>query len=47
MIKMLESQQTGQHIYLQTDDRVSFYLQLGYKEQPVGMSKVIGNWLQN
>lgn len=47
MIKLLENHLSGQHIYLQTDDRVTFYQQLGYKKQPFGMSKVVGNWLEN
>ena len=35
----------GQHVYLFTDDRVDFYSSLGFCEQPVGMSLVVGDWL--
>jgi GNAT superfamily N-acetyltransferase len=37
----------GQHIYLQTEDAVDFYKKLGFKEQPVGMSTIAGEYLQN
>jgi ribosomal protein S18 acetylase RimI-like enzyme len=46
MIRLLESQLPGQHIYLQTDE-ISFYERLGYDEQPTGMSKTIGTYLKN
>ena len=36
----------GQHVYLFTDDMQSFYESLGFREQPVGMSKVVGTWLK-
>lgn len=47
MITMLENHLQGQHIYLQTDDKIAFYTELGYEKQPTGMSKVIGEWLKN
>ncbi len=37
----------GQHIYLQTDDAVEFYQQIGFSEQPKGMSLVSGEYLVN
>jgi len=47
MMRMIEPALEGQHIYLFTDDAVEFYRKTGYKEQGVGMSKVVGEWLQN
>lgn len=46
MVTTLLAPLRGQHVYLQTDDRTDFYRRLGFGEQPVGMSKVIGNWLE-
>lgn len=37
----------GQHVYLFSDDRVDFYHSLGFEERPVGLQKVIGQWLVN
>jgi ribosomal protein S18 acetylase RimI-like enzyme len=37
----------GQHIYLQTDDAVDFYIKLGFREQPKGLSIVSGEYLRN
>lgn len=37
----------GQHIYLQTDDAISFYEALGFIRQPEGMSRISGTYLQN
>ena len=38
----------GQHVYLQADgDSVDFYRRLGFREQPAGMSCVVGHWLVN
>jgi ribosomal protein S18 acetylase RimI-like enzyme len=37
----------GQHIYLQTDDAVDFYLKLGFQDQPRGLSAVSGEYLKN
>jgi ribosomal protein S18 acetylase RimI-like enzyme len=48
MIQRLCSGLGGQHIYLQADDdNIEFYRRLGFKEQPSGMSMVIGRWLVN
>jgi ribosomal protein S18 acetylase RimI-like enzyme len=46
MIGRLLSRVPGQHVYLQTgDELVEFYRRLGFVEQPVGMSRVVGRWL--
>ncbi len=47
MMQQLLSQLPGQHVYLQTDDTVTFYEQLGFSQQPEGMSLVVGEYLQN
>lgn len=47
MIEMLEARLEGQHVYLFTDDAADFYRKLGFKEQPTGMSKVVGVWLRS
>jgi ribosomal protein S18 acetylase RimI-like enzyme len=47
MMDMLESKLEGQHIYLFSESAVGFYQKLGYKEQPTGLSKVVGRWLRN
>ena len=46
MIRALEEQVPGQHIGLQTDV-VAFYESLGFGLQPVFMSRVVGEWLDN
>lgn len=46
MIRILMDQLKGQHIYLQTDDAQELYAKLGFVEQPIGMGKVIGTWLE-
>jgi ribosomal protein S18 acetylase RimI-like enzyme len=48
MIRRLSSQLGGQHLYLQADaENTEFYRRLGFREQPIGMSKTIGRWLVN
>jgi predicted GNAT family acetyltransferase len=48
MVHCLISGLPGQHVYLQTDDHlVEFYRKLGFTEQPVGMSRIVGKWLVN
>ena len=48
MVEMLLEPLRGQHVYLQSDDdTVEFYRHLGFREQPAGMSRVIGPWLVN
>jgi ribosomal protein S18 acetylase RimI-like enzyme len=47
MIRRLLEGLPGQHVYLQTGhDAVEFYRRLGFGEQPVGMSAVVGTWLE-
>lgn len=46
MIAELESVLEGQHVALFTEDAVPFYAALGYEEETVGMSKVVGRWLR-
>jgi predicted GNAT family acetyltransferase len=45
MMGLLAEALVGQHIYLFTDDAEKFYEQIGYARQGIGMSKVVGRWL--
>jgi len=46
MIRQLSNRLSGQHIYLQADEHLSeIYRRLGFREQPLGMSKIVGQWL--
>lgn len=47
MMQILLDKLRGQHVYLFTDDVPEFYRKLGFTEQPIGMSKVVGKWLVN
>ena len=47
MMAMMMSKCPGQDIYLQTDDAIQFYRDLGVNDQPSGMIIVIGEYLQN
>lgn len=47
MMSKLEEKLTGQHACLFTDDAVELYQKCGYKPEEVGMSKLIGQWLNN
>jgi ribosomal protein S18 acetylase RimI-like enzyme len=47
MMEMMMRKCPGQHIYLQTDDAIQFYRDLGFVDQPLGMSIVVGEYLQN
>jgi predicted GNAT family acetyltransferase len=47
MVQYLADQVPGQHIGLQTDDAEAFYTSLGFRPQPIFMSAVIGEWLDN
>jgi predicted GNAT family acetyltransferase len=48
MIERLCSRLQGQHLYLQADsDLAEVYHRLGFREQPVGMSLIVGQWLIN
>jgi predicted GNAT family acetyltransferase len=47
MIRQLSSRLVGQHLYLQVDEQdAEVYRRLGFREQPVGMSRVVGTWLR-
>ena len=45
LMRLLAEGLEGQHIYLFTDDAEAFYRSLGYHRQGVGMSIVVGKWL--
>lgn len=45
LMRLLADGLEGQHIYLFTDDAEAFYRSLGYHRQGVGMSIVVGKWL--
>ncbi len=47
MMGILLNQLQGQHVYLFTDDASDFYETLGFEDQPVGMGKVVGEWLKS
>lgn len=47
MMEELFSRLEGQHIYLFSDHAVGFYQALGFVEHPVGLEKVVGEWLQS
>jgi predicted GNAT family acetyltransferase len=50
MMDNLLAKLQGQHVYLFTDDAGgarSFYYALGFKEQGIGLSTVVGSWLVN
>jgi len=47
MVQALLTQLQGQHVCLFTDNAVDFYKKLGFVEEPVGLSQVIGTWLVN
>jgi predicted GNAT family acetyltransferase len=48
MMALVTDPLRGQHVYLFTEpETVPFYRELGYQKQGVGLSKVIGAWLQN
>ena len=46
MLQIVTGGLEGQHVYLCTDVP-EFYTKLGFAEQPIGMSKIIGTWLVN
>ena len=47
MVEFLADRVPGQHIGLQTDDSQALYRSLGFREQPIFMSRVVGTWLDN
>jgi ribosomal protein S18 acetylase RimI-like enzyme len=47
MVQDLMNRLQGQHIYLFTEeDTVPFYEALGFQEQGIGLSTVVGEWLR-
>lgn len=46
MLQKLEEKLAGQHVYLFTDDAMELYQKAGFKQQDVGMGKVVGSWLK-
>jgi predicted GNAT family acetyltransferase len=46
MMNLLMDKLEGQHVYLFTDDAVEFYKKLGFKEQDIGLGRVVGEWLK-
>ena len=47
MMRLLMDKVPGQHVYLFTDvETVSFYNQVGFEPQGIGLSMVVGTWLQ-
>jgi NOL1/NOP2/fmu family ribosome biogenesis protein len=47
MIEILTEAMPGQHVYLQADDAADFYRKLGFVEQPMGLRKIVGTYLEN
>ena len=47
MMQHLLDRLPGQHVYLFTDDAEAFYDKLGFERQGIGMSLVVGRWLQS
>jgi ribosomal protein S18 acetylase RimI-like enzyme len=47
MVRLLAARVPGQHIGLQTDDAAELYRSLGFRDQPIFMSMVVGEWLDN
>lgn len=45
VVTRLLSTVPGQHVVLFTDDMPAFYTALGFRPQAVGMSQVVGTWL--
>ena len=46
MIARLLEQVPGQHVALFTERHPELYESLGFEEERVGMSKVVGTWLR-
>ena len=45
MMELLIEPLSGQHVYLFTDEAVSFYENIGYQRRGVGFGTVVGRWL--
>jgi predicted GNAT family acetyltransferase len=47
MVRRLCAGLRGQHVYLQAEgDAAKLWRSLGFREQPVGMSRIVGTWLR-
>jgi GNAT superfamily N-acetyltransferase len=46
MIDALLTTVPGQHVALFTQDKIELYKKLGFAEEVVGMSRVVGTWLR-
>ena len=46
MMERLLARLEGQHVYLFTDDAAEFYRKVGFREQAIGMGRVVGEWLK-
>lgn len=47
MVRDLLAQVPGHHVGLQTDDAEGFYRSLGFQEQRIFMSTIVGTWLDH
>jgi predicted GNAT family acetyltransferase len=47
MIENLLARVPGQHVSLFTENHPELYEKLGFEEERVGMSKVVGTWLES
>ena len=48
MMELVLGRLPGQHVYLFTDeDAIGFYEKLGFKRQGIGVSQVVGSYLDN
>jgi predicted GNAT family acetyltransferase len=48
MVRQLAARLSGQHIFLQADaDVAEVYRRLGFREQLLGMSRIVGEWLKD
>ncbi|MGV3722920.1 MAG: GNAT family N-acetyltransferase [Actinomycetota bacterium] len=45
MMRLLLEALPGQHVHLFSNDAAVFYKKLGFQEQPIGLSLVVGEWL--
>ena len=48
IVQMLLDAVPGQHVYMQVDEETtSFYERFGFRVQPLGMSTIVGEYLNN
>ena len=46
LMRALETQLEGQHVFLFTDDAEDFYADIGYTRRGAGYELVVGKWLK-